>query len=138
MVDGQAANDGGGGVSAAVTQADVVAAVSRALEDVPDPCMVAAGAEASIVELGLVDAVSVVDGCAEVEITLTEPGCPFTHHIVAAIHDAAEDIEGIDRVRVLPRWAPMWSEERLAPEGRAKLENARRRMALARAQRDSA
>ena len=102
--------------------------LERALGDVPDPCMLAAGSPASIVDLGLVDEV-VLDGTtAKVTITLTEPGCPFTHHIIADITDAAEAIEGIENVQVVPRWAPLWTEDRLRPEGRRQLVEARKRM----------
>lgn len=108
--------------------AGVAAAVHTALEEVPDPCMVAAGAPASVVELGLVDDVAVRDGVATIELTLTEIGCPFTHHIVTEVTDAAMAVEGVEEVVVQPRWAPMWTPERLAPEGRRKLEEARARM----------
>lgn len=108
--------------------AAVTAAVEQSLHDVPDPCMVAAGAPTSIVELGLVDEVRVDGTTAHIEVSLTEPGCPFTHHIVADITDAASTIDGIDEVVVTPRWAPLWTEDRLTPEGRRKLDEARRHM----------
>lgn len=108
--------------------AAVTAAVEQSLNDVPDPCMVAAGAPTSIIELGLVDEVRVEGTTAHIEISLTEPGCPFTHHIVAEITDAAAAIDGIDEVVVTPRWAPLWTEDRLTPEGRRKLDEARQHM----------
>lgn len=102
-------------------------AVAAALREVPDPCMVAAGAPTSIVDLGLVDEVEVVDGCARVVVTLTEPGCPFTHHIVEEVTEAALAIEGVTSVAVSPRWAPLWTEARATPEGRRILDLARSR-----------
>jgi ring-1,2-phenylacetyl-CoA epoxidase subunit PaaD len=102
--------------------------VEQALSAVPDPCMLAAGSPASIVDLGLVDEVSLDGTTVKVTITLTEPGCPFTHHIIADITDAAEAIEGIEHVEVEPRWAPLWTEDRLLPEGRRQLAAARKRM----------
>ena len=99
---------------ASSTAADAVgAAVAAALDAVDDPCMVAAGAPTSIIDLGLVDSVDVEDGIARIAIPLTEPGCPFTHHIVADITDAAASVDGIERVEVAPRWAPLWTEERM-------------------------
>ncbi|WP_082480317.1 MULTISPECIES: metal-sulfur cluster assembly factor [unclassified Aeromicrobium] len=103
-------------------------AVAVALRDVPDPCMVAAGAPTSIVDLGLVDAVDVVDGCARVVVTLTEPGCPFTHHIIEEVTEAALAIDGVSSVEVSPRWAPLWTEARATAEGRRTLDLARARI----------
>jgi metal-sulfur cluster biosynthetic enzyme len=108
--------------------ATVAAAVETALAQVPDPCMVAAGIPASVIELGLLDGVAVEQGRATITITLTEIGCPFTHDIMTELTDAAMAVEGVEEVAVQPRWAPMWSEERLAPEGRRKLAAARARM----------
>lgn len=119
----------GGSPRGLLPMADAVTvAVHGSLQDVPDPCMVAAGAPASILELGLVDSVVVEGGTAKVALTLTEPGCPFTHHIIAGIHDAALAIDGVDDVEVTPVWAPLWTEERLEPEGRKALMDARKRM----------
>jgi metal-sulfur cluster biosynthetic enzyme len=106
----------------------IVRAVGRALDGVDDPCMVAAGAPTSVVALGLVDGISVDGGRVTVEITLTEPGCPFTHDIVSEITDAVATLDGVDEVRVSPRWAPVWSEERMDARAHARLRDARRRM----------
>lgn len=103
----------------------VAGAVAVALQGVPDPCMVAAGAPTSIIDLGLVDAVEVSGCVATVTITLTEPGCPFTHNIVDEITDAARTVDGIEEVEVVPRWAPLWTEARMTPEGRRILEDTR-------------
>lgn len=108
-----------------LTSGTAADAVAVALRDVPDPCMVAAGAPTSIVDLGLVDEVTVVDGRAHVVVTLTEPGCPFTHHIITEVTEAAMAIDGVSSVEVSPRWAPLWTQARATPEGRRTLDLAR-------------
>ena len=115
-----------------LTSGAVADAVAVALQEVPDPCMVAAGAPTSVIDLGLVDEVEVVDGKARVVLTLTEPGCPFTHHIVSEVTEAALAIDGVDEVEVAPRWAPLWTEARVTPEGRRTLDLARERSGSAR------
>ncbi|MFA4928055.1 MAG: iron-sulfur cluster assembly protein [Patulibacter sp.] len=106
----------------------IVRAVGRALDGVDDPCMVAAGAPTSVVALGLVDGIAVDGGRVTVEITLTEPGCPFTHGIVSEITDAVAALDGVEEVQVSPRWAPVWSEDRMDERAHARLRDARRRM----------
>ena len=81
--------------------------VMHHLDEVEDPEL-----ELSIVELGLVydvrfetkDAVM----HAEIDLTLTSPGCPAAPEIMAATHRAALLTDGLDSVHINLVWSPRW------------------------------
>ena len=85
------------------------------LDEVEDPEL-----EISIVELGLVYDVRIETKenvlHAEVDMTLTSPGCPAAAEIMAATHRAALTTEGIDSVHVNLVWSPRWDPKVHASE----------------------
>ena len=76
--------------------------------------------EISIVELGLVYDVRIETKenvlHAEIDMTLTSPGCPAAAEIMAATHRAALTTEGIDSVHVNLVWSPRWDPKVHASE----------------------
>ena len=68
------------------------AEIMQSLRDVEDPEM-----KMSIIELGLIYAVRVEEGDegvhAEIDMTLTSPGCPVAPEIMAAVHRSALSTE---------------------------------------------
>lgn len=88
------------------------------LEEVPDPEIPVI----SIVDLGVVRAVSVAGDAVEVTITPTYSGCP-------AMGVIAMDIEiglakhGIEKVNLVTKIAPPWTTDWLSDKGRARLES---------------
>ena len=85
------------------------------LDEVEDPEL-----EISIVELGLVYDVRIETRenvlHAEIDMTLTSPGCPAAAEIMAATHRAALTTEGIDSVHVNLVWSPRWDPKVHASE----------------------
>ena len=83
------------------------AEIMQSLRDVEDPEM-----KMSIIELGLIYAVRVVEGDegvhAEIDMTLTSPGCPVAPEIMAAVHRSALATEGVDSVHVNLTFSPPW------------------------------
>ena len=81
--------------------------VMNALQSVEDPEL-----EISIVELGLVYDVRFEDRegdkHAEIDLTLTSPGCPAAPEIMAAAHRAALQTDGLDSVHINLVWSPRW------------------------------
>ena len=81
-------------------------AVMVQLDEVEDPEL-----DLSIVELGLVYAVRIEPGDegphAEIDMTLTSPGCPAAPEIMAATHRAALT-SGLTSVHVNLVWTPRW------------------------------
>ena len=86
--------------------------VKAALKMVEDP-----EAGMSVLDLGLVYAISLGAGKVRVEMTMTSPACPASEYIVdeaaAAIRAVAP--EGTD-VEVALVWDPPWTPERMSAE----------------------
>jgi metal-sulfur cluster biosynthetic enzyme len=99
----------------------IAAAVADALRTVEDPCMASAGLDLSILDLGLVQDVRVEGSDVCVELTFTELGCSFTHHLAARVQTAIEALEGVQTVQVRAVWTPRWTRERLSPRARRAL-----------------
>ncbi len=81
--------------------------IMQSLRGVEDPEM-----KMSIIELGLIYAVRVEEGDegvhAEIDMTLTSPGCPVAPEIMAAVHRSALATEGVDSVHVNLTFSPPW------------------------------
>lgn len=81
--------------------------VLDALQAVDDPEL-----DISIVELGLVYGVRLEqrdEGThAEIDLTLTSPGCPAAPEIMAAAHRAALQTDGLESVHINLVWSPRW------------------------------
>lgn len=86
-----------------VEEADVM----ESLQSVEDPEL-----DISIVDLGLVYGVRFEhrdQGMhAEIDLTLTSPGCPAAPEIMAAAHRAALHTDGLDSVHINLVWSPRW------------------------------
>ena len=87
--------------------------VLGALDEVEDPEL-----KISIVELGLVYDVRFEDRDgqlhAEIDMTLTSPGCPAAAEIMAAAHRAA--LNAVESVHINLVWAPRWDPKIHATE----------------------
>ena len=90
-------------------------AVMVQLDEVEDPEL-----DLSIVELGLVYDVRFEEKGeglhAEVDLTLTSPGCPAAPEIMAAAHRAALQTEGLTSVHINLVWKPRWDPKIHASE----------------------
>ena len=95
----------------AVTKESVLAAI----HPVEDPEM-----EISLVELGLVYDVRLEEKDdsihAEIDLTLTSPGCPMAPEIMASVHRAALTTEGLETVHINLVWTPRWEPKIHASE----------------------
>jgi metal-sulfur cluster biosynthetic enzyme len=106
-----------------------VEAVYEALDLVKDPCMMAAGHDLSILDLGLVYDVGVQeDGRVRIDMTLTELGCIFTHRVFGDVYEVVEALPGVKEVEVVPRWSPVWTPDRLNQKARSALADSRSAM----------
>lgn len=94
----------------------VEAAVFEQLYGVEDPEM-----PISVVDLGLIYDVSVVDGHATVTMTLTYTGCPARDYLQEDVRLAAARAEGVDTAEVELVWSPEWSLEMVTEAGKADL-----------------
>lgn len=87
-----------------------------ALAGVEDPEM-----PISVVDLGLVYGVEVVDGTAFVELTLTYTGCPARDMLTEEVEAAAASAAGVDGAEVVLVFSPPWSVDLVTERGRRDL-----------------
>lgn len=90
--------------------------IREALKGVIDPEL-----GVSIVELGLVYDVRYEAGEAEVEMTLTSPGCPLAPVIDRKVRESVADISEIKNLTVELVWDPPWTKDLMSDELKAEL-----------------
>lgn len=73
----------------------------------------------SIVDLGLIYDVRYEDGVAEVEMTLTSPGCPLAPIIDKKVKEAVADVSEIKSLTVEIVWDPPWTRDMMSEELKA-------------------
>lgn len=103
-----------------MTNATAVApeTVWEALQEVVDPEITAV----SIVEMGMVNRVEVAEGGrVQVEILPTFSGCPALDVIRQNVRERLEREPGVSAVEVSFVFDPIWSSDRITPQGQAKL-----------------
>ena len=96
---------------------ELEAGIIKALKNVYDPEI-----PVDIYELGLIYSLNVdpLVGHADIEMTLTAPGCPVAGSMPEWVENAARSVPGIESVTVDLVWEPPWSPEKMSM--RAKLE----------------
>jgi len=75
-------------------------AVRAVLDTVIDPCSAANGTDLSIVEMGLLDDVSIDDGHVEVDLMVTSPMCTMVPYFIKEIRRDVGDLDGVESVAV--------------------------------------
>lgn len=90
--------------------------VKAALRKVKDPEL-----NLNIVDLGLVYAIRVAGSAAEIDMSLTSPGCPSGPEIMTAAEEQMRAIPGVTQATVNLVWSPFWSPDRIEPRVRAYL-----------------
>lgn len=91
--------------------------VREALKQVIDPEL-----GVNVVDLGLVYGIAIVDGQAEITMTLTTPGCPLHDSLSEAVQTAVSFmIPTVKMVSVNLVWDPPWSPDRITKDGRREL-----------------
>jgi metal-sulfur cluster biosynthetic enzyme len=89
-----------------------VAAVTAALGTVFDPEL-----GMSVVELGLIYGIDIVDGAVEITMTLTAPGCPIHDVMAEWVRAAVRGVPGVERVGVRLTFDPPWTPDRIHRHG---------------------
>lgn len=88
--------------------------IKKALQKVIDPEL-----GVSIVDLGLIYDVRYENGEAEVEMTLTSPGCPLAPIIDKKIKEAVKEVSEVKHLTLELVWDPPWSKELMSEELKA-------------------
>ncbi len=90
--------------------------IREALKKVIDPEL-----GVSIVDLGLIYDIRYENGDAEIEMTLTSPGCPLAPVIDKQVREAIKNVREVKNVTVELVWDPPWSKDAMSEELRAEL-----------------
>jgi metal-sulfur cluster biosynthetic enzyme len=85
--------------------------IMASLVDVEDPEM-----KLSVIDLGLIYSVRIEGDHAEIDMTLTSPGCPVAPELMAAVHRSALSTNGIESVHVNLTFTPLWDPKVHATE----------------------
>jgi metal-sulfur cluster biosynthetic enzyme len=91
----------------------------RALSDVYDPCCREKGI--SVVDMGLLRSVTVIDRHARVELLLTSGWCPFAARVLTDVADAISAEPDVDSCDVEIVWDEAWTTDRLSDSATRKL-----------------
>lgn len=97
---------------AAITEARIY----DALREVYDPEI-----PVSIVDLGLVYDVKIIDDWVGVKMTLTTPGCGMAQAIAGMVRDRVLTLPGVNEADVRLVWEPAWSPSMMSDEAKKKL-----------------
>lgn len=74
-----------------------------------------------IVSLGLIYDIRFEAGEAEIDLTLTSPGCPLAGVIDMEIKNALAELPEIKNLHIELVWDPPWTKELISEEVRAEL-----------------
>ncbi|MBO8172187.1 MAG: phenylacetate-CoA oxygenase subunit PaaJ [Bacillaceae bacterium] len=75
----------------------------------------------SLIEMGMLDDIEVNGSKATVKLIPTYLGCPALDMMEKDVVKAVSEIDGIDEVDVIFVKDPIWTSDRITPEGREKL-----------------
>jgi metal-sulfur cluster biosynthetic enzyme len=90
--------------------------VYAALQEVYDPEI-----PVSIVDLGLVYDVKIIDRWVGLKMTLTAPGCGMAQMIANAARERIKRIEGVEDAEVRIVWEPQWNPSMMSEAAKMKL-----------------
>src|ERR1700751_2260182 len=94
------------------TQDTSCASLWDALREVTDPEI-----PISVVDMGLIVALSQHDGIVYLKLTFTAMGCPAMDFIMDDIRARLLEEPGVREVRIEIVWDPVWTKARLTEEG---------------------
>lgn len=72
----------------------------------------------SIVDLGMIYKVEVIQEKVAIEITFTAIGCPAIDMILLDVDEEVRKIHGVKDVDIKIVWSPPWTRNKITPEGR--------------------
>jgi metal-sulfur cluster biosynthetic enzyme len=85
--------------------------VLEALEYVQDPEI-----GMSVVELGLVYEIGIVDKIVNIIMTLTTPACPFGPQLIEEVKHMVSSLDGVEKVDVEVTFEPPWNPAEMASD----------------------
>lgn len=107
---GAAGHSGGGRVTPVSAEQ-----VFERLREVPEPCSIAMAAPQSIVDMGLVESISVDGPTVRVCLVLTDPSCVHFMSMRRYIRDVLARLDGVRDVVVTMSTTRLWTPDRMNP-----------------------
>lgn len=95
---------------------DIIQRVNAKLDEVLDPCSCLTEMPLSIVELGLVEDITVEGGAVEVELVPTTPMCLYMGDIIKEAESEIGRLEDIEEVTVAQNIENLWYPDRMDDE----------------------
>jgi metal-sulfur cluster biosynthetic enzyme len=94
-------------------------AVIGALDNCFDPCC--QERRISVVDMGLIESIEILDREVKVEMVLTTGWCPFASRLLEMVEEEVGALPGVEVVDVEVVWDPTWTPERMSAGAREKL-----------------
>jgi metal-sulfur cluster biosynthetic enzyme len=94
-------------------------AVIGALDNCFDPCCRERGI--SVVDMGLIESIEILDREVKIEMVLTTGWCPFASRLLGMVEEEVGALPGVEAVDVEVVWDPTWTPERMSVGAREKL-----------------
>ena len=94
-------------------------AVIQALDNCYDPCC--QERKISIVDMGLIESISIQNQSVKIEMVLTTGWCPFASRLLEMAEEEVGKLPGVNGVTVEVVWNPAWTPERMSAGAREKL-----------------
>ena len=120
-VDVGAVDDGG-------AEPPTPGAVRERLRSVVDPCSAAVGTDIDVVELGLIEAVTVEGNAVTVSMRLTSPGCLMVEYFAREVDEVVGALPGVERVTLETDAGFEWHRDMMESSARAKRQRRRRKL----------
>ena len=120
-VDVGAVDDGG-------AEPPTPGAVRERLRSVVDPCSAAVGTDIDVVELGLIEAVTVEGNAVTVSMRLTSPGCLMVEYFAREVDEAVGGLPGVERVTLETDAGFEWHRGMMESSARTKRQRRRRKL----------
>ncbi|NKB63758.1 MAG: DUF59 domain-containing protein [Gammaproteobacteria bacterium] len=98
------------------SETDLRDRVIAALKTIYDPEI-----PVNIYDLGLIYRVEIKGSFAEVDMTLTTPGCPVAHSFPGLVERSVTLVPGIDGAAVELVWEPAWTQNNISEAARLEL-----------------
>jgi metal-sulfur cluster biosynthetic enzyme len=94
-------------------------AVIGALDNCFDPCC--RERRISVVDMGLIESIEILEKTVKVEMVLTTGWCPFAARLLGMVEEEVGKLPGVDNVDVEVVWDPTWTPARMSEGAREKL-----------------
>ena len=99
-----------------IDDSTLAANVIEALREIYDPEI-----PVNIYDMGLIYKVQIEEGKAEIDMTLTTPGCPVAQSFPGMVESTIRKVPGVKDAKVELVWDPPWTQENLSEEARLQL-----------------